>query len=127
MYASNKRIPEEETMRKYELTVLIRPDLESDIEAPINKVRDIVKKAGGEIKKEDNWGKKKLAYKIRKEDFAIYVYMDIILPADAPLKIRNTLNITEEVLRYLLVLADEKTQKLADEDKNKLFKGGASN
>jgi ribosomal protein S6 len=117
MYASNKRIPEEETMRKYELTVLIRPDLESDIEAPINKVRDIVKKAGGEIKKEDNWGKKKLVYKIRKEDFAIYVYMDIILPADAPLKIRNTLNITEEVLRYLLVLADEKTQKLADEDK----------
>ena len=60
-------------MRKYELTVLIRPDLE-DIEAPISKVRDIVKKAGGEIKKEDNWGKKKLAYKIRKEDFAIYVY-----------------------------------------------------
>jgi ribosomal protein S6 len=117
MYASNKRIPEEETMRKYELTVLIRPDLESDIEAPISKVRDIVKKAGGEIKKEDNWGKKKLAYKIRKEDFAIYVYMDIILPADAPLKISNTLNITEEVLRYLLVLADEKTQKLADEDK----------
>jgi ribosomal protein S6 len=117
MYASNKRIPEEETMRKYELTVLIRPDLESDIEAPINKVRDIVKKAGGEIKKEDNWGKKKLAYKIRKEDFAIYVYMDIVLPADAPLKISNTLNITEEVLRYLLVLADEKTQKLADEDK----------
>jgi len=117
MYASNKRIPEEETMRKYELTVLMRPDLESDIEAPINKVRDIVKKAGGEIKKEDNWGKKKLAYKIRKEDFAIYVYMDIVLPADAPLKISNTLNITEEVLRYLLVLADEKTQKLADEDK----------
>lgn len=117
MYASNKRIPEEETMRKYELTVLIRPDLESDIEAPISKVRDIVKKAGGEIKKEDNWGKKKLAYKIRKEDFAIYVYMDIVLPADAPLKIRNTLNITEEVLRYLLVLADEKAQKLADEDK----------
>jgi ribosomal protein S6 len=117
MYASNKRIPEEETMRKYELTVLIRPDLESDIEVPINKVRDIVKKAGGEIKKEDNWGKKKLAYKIRKEDFAIYVYMDIVLPADAPLKISNTLNITEEVLRYLLVLADEKTQKLVDEDK----------
>lgn len=104
-------------MRKYELTVLIRPDLESDIEAPINKVRDIVKKAGGEIKKEDNWGKKKLAYKIRKEDFAIYVCMDIVLPADAPLKISNTLNITEEVLRYLLVLADEKTQKLVDEDK----------
>ena len=117
MYASNKRIPEEETMRKYELTVLIRPDLESDIEAPISKVRDIVKKAGGEIKKEDNWGKKKLAYKIRKEDFAVYVYMDIILPADAPLKISNTLKITEEILRYLLVLADEKTQKLADEDK----------
>ena len=34
--------------------------------------------------------------------------MQVALPADAPLKISNTLNITEEVLRYLLVTVDEK-------------------
>ena len=90
-------------MKNYELTVLIHPDLEADLDAPLNKVRDIIKNAGGTIVKEDNWGKKRLMYTIKKQDFAIYVYMDLQLPADAPLKISNTYNITEEVLRYLLV------------------------
>lgn len=89
-------------MREYELTVLIHPDLEVNLDAPFEKVRGIIKNAGGEITKEDNWGKKRLAYRINREDFAVYVYMEVKLPAEAPLKISNTLNITDEVLRYLL-------------------------
>jgi small subunit ribosomal protein S6 len=38
--------------------------------------------------------------------------MDVELPAEAPLKISNTLNITDEVLRYLLVKVDEKGRAL---------------
>lgn len=98
-------------MKEYELTVLIHPDLETDLETPLAKVRALVTSNGGEITKEDNWGKKKLAYRIKKEDFAVYVYMDVKLPADAPLKISNTLNITDEVLRYLLVTVNEKGRK----------------
>jgi small subunit ribosomal protein S6 len=104
-------------MKEYELTVLIHPDLESDLETPLGKVRDIVKNAGGEITKEDNWGKKKLMYRIKREDFAIYVYFEVKLPAEAPLKISNTLNITDEVLRYLLVTVDEKGRKALEEAK----------
>ncbi len=106
-------------MKEYELTVLIHPDLEVDLEKPLGKVRDIVKTAGGEITSEDNWGKKKLAYAINKENFAVYVYMDVKLPADAPLKISNILNITDEVLRYLLVKADAKGKALLAEDKKR--------
>jgi len=106
-------------MKEYELTVLIHPDLESDIETPLAKVRDIIKSAGGKVTREDNWGKKKLAYKINREDFAVYVYMDVELPADAPLKISNTLNITDEVLRYLLVTVDEKGRKALEEAKTR--------
>lgn len=104
-------------MKEYELTVLIHPDLEVDIDAPIQKVRDIITSAGGEIVSEDNWGKKKLAYRVDRQEFAIYVYMDVKLPADAPLKISNTLNITDEVLRYLLVTVDEKGRKALEEAK----------
>jgi small subunit ribosomal protein S6 len=104
-------------MKEYELTVLIHPDLEADLETPLAKVRDLVKNAGGEITREDNWGKKKLAYKINREDFAVYVYMEVKLPADAPLKISNTLNITDEVLRYLLVTVDEKGRRALEEAK----------
>lgn len=103
-------------MKEYELTVLIHPDLEADIETPLKKVRDIVTSAGGEITKEENWGKKRLAYQIKREDFAVYIYMDVSLPATAPLKISNTLNITEEVLRYLLVAVDEKGRAALAED-----------
>jgi small subunit ribosomal protein S6 len=106
-------------MKEYELTVLIHPDLEADLDTPLNKVREIIKSAGGEIVSEDNWGKKKLAYRINKQDFAVYVYMDVKLPADAPLKISNTLNITDEVLRYLLVSVDEKGRALLAEDKKR--------
>ena len=102
-------------MKEYELTVLIHSDLEVDIEAPLAKVRDLIKSAGGTITSEDNWGKKKLAYRIKNEGFAVYVYMDVSLPSDAPLKISNTLNITDEVLRYLLVTVDEKGRKALEE------------
>ena len=104
-------------MKEYELTVLIHPDLEVDIEASLTKVRDLVTSNGGSIVSEDNWGKKKLAYTIKKEDFAIYVYFDVKLPAEAPLKISNTLNITDEVLRYLLVTVDEKGRRALSEAK----------
>ena len=97
-------------MKEYELTVLIHPDLEADLETPLAKVRDIITNAGGSIVREDNWGKKKLQYAIKREEFAVYVYMDVELPADAPLKISNILNITDEVLRYLLVKVDPKAR-----------------
>ena len=112
------RIPEEETMKEYELTVLIHPDLEVDIDSPISKVREIIKSNDGEIIREDNWGKKKLTYRIKREDFAVYVYFELKLPASAPLKISNTLNITDEVLRYLLVTVDEKGRRALEEAKN---------
>lgn len=114
-------------MKEYELTVLIHPDLEVDLDTPLKKVRDIVTSTGGEIVSEDNWGKKKLAYSIRKEDFAVYVYFDVKLPADAPLKISSTLNITDEVLRYLLVTVDEKGRALLAEDKKRASEGEGDN
>ena len=106
-------------MKEYELTILVHPDLEANIEAPLKKVRDLIASTGGTIINEDNWGKKKLAYTIKKEDFAIYVYFDLSLPADALLKISNTLNITDEVLRYLLVTVDEKGRRALSEAKTR--------
>lgn len=101
-------------MREYELTVLIHPDLEADLEPALKKVREIVTANGGTIKKEDNWGKKRLMYAIRGEDFANYVYFEIELPAEANAKVQQTLNITDEVLRYLLVSVDEKVRALKE-------------
>ena len=104
-------------MKEYELTVLIHPDLETDLDAPLTVVRKLVTDNGGKIVSEEAWGKKRLAYKIKGQDFAVYQYMEVELPADAPLKISNTLNITNGVLRYLLVKADLKGRALLAEAK----------
>ncbi len=104
-------------MKEYELIVLIHPDLEVDLETPLAKVRTLITANGGTITKEDNWGKRKLAYRIKKQDFAVYVYLEAKLPADALLKISNNLNISEEVLRYILVAVDVKGLKALAEAK----------
>ena len=111
-------------MKGYELTVLIHPDLEVDLEAPLEKVRKLIKDNGGTIASEDNWGKKRMMYRIKGQDFAVYVAMDVDLPAEAPLKISNTLNITEEVLRYLLVKINDKGRALLADAKKRAAERG---
>jgi small subunit ribosomal protein S6 len=111
-------------MKGYELTVLIHPDLEVDLEASLEKVRKLVTDNGGKIVSEDNWGKKRLMYRIKGQDFGVYIYMDLELPAEAPLKISNTLNITDEVLRYLLVKVDEKGRALLADAKKRAEERG---
>lgn len=101
--------------RDYELVVLLHPDLEIDLEKPLTKVRSIITDNGGEIVKEDNWGKRKLAYRINKEEFAVYIYMEASLPTEAVRKIQSTLNITDEVLRYLLTAVDPRAIAAAKE------------
>lgn len=106
-------------MREYELSVLLHPDLEIDLEKPLAKVRDIITKNGGEIASEDNAGKRRLAYRIGREDFAVYIFMDVKLSAEVVRKVDSQLNITDEVLRHLLVAADPKARAYFAEVKSK--------
>lgn len=93
--------------KNYELVVLLHPDLEIDVETPIAKVESLIQAAGGRITKKDNWGKKRLAYKIAKQDFAIYVYFEIAMEPTKVRDLENTILITEEVLRHILVTHEE--------------------
>ena len=114
-------------MREYELTVLIRPNLEANLDAVLSKVKQLIADNGGSVKAEDNWGKNRLAYSIKGEDFAVYVSMDVELPADAPLKINNALNISDEVIRYLLVKIDHKARAALAEAKKRAAEREAEN
>lgn len=109
-------------MKPYELTVLIHPDLEMDLEKSLAKITEVINENGGEIKKQDNWGKKRLAYSIAKENFAVYVYFELDLPSKAPLKLSNAFNINKEILRYLLVKEDAKVKAQKAQNEAKLAK-----
>lgn len=99
-------------MKQYELTFLIHPDLEMNTDAVVSKVKELITSNGGKVTKETNEGKKRLAYAIKGQEYAVYYYFETELPAEAPAKISSVLNITDEVLRYLLVTVDERKIKL---------------
>ena len=99
-------------MKDYELTFLIHPDLEMNTETVVSKVKDLIDANGGKVTKETNEGKKKLAYQIQGQEYAVYYYLELSLPSEAPAKISSVLNITEGVLRYLLVAVDERKLKM---------------
>ncbi len=90
-------------MKQYEMTVLVHPDLDSEIERVTEDIVKLVEKNDGKITKQDNWGKKRLAYAIEKQNFATYLYFELDLPAATPAKISNAFNINKEIIRYLLV------------------------
>lgn len=110
-------------MKVYELTVLFHPDLEMNLEPALKKLEKIVSDAGGKIVKTTDDGKKRLAYKIGENEYAIYYFYDVELPADAPKKISDVLNITDEVIRYLLVVKDEKKVKYEARRREEAEKG----
>jgi small subunit ribosomal protein S6 len=100
-------------MKDYEFTVLFHPDLEMNLDPALDKVKKLIESNGGKIIKEENDGKKRIAYPIRNQEFAIYYCFDLELPAEAPAKISSALNISDEVMRYLLVRVDERKAKFA--------------
>lgn len=101
-------------MRQYELTVLIHPDLEMNLQPALDKIGKIVESVGGKITKEVNEGKKRLASRVKKQEFAVYYYYELDLPKGKSVakKITDALDIQDEYLRHLLVTVDENRLKM---------------
>lgn len=95
-------------MNQYEIAVLYHPDLEIDLEKATSKVEKIFTDNGGKVTNVDNWGKRKLAYPVKKNESAVYVFYTLELPGEGVRKIESTLNITDEVIRFLIVRPDLK-------------------
>lgn len=88
--------------------MLYHPDLEVDLTKAEERVTKIVTDNGGKVVKTDNWGKRKLAYAINGNEHAIYVFYTIELPGANVAKVETTLNITDEVIRFLITKPDLK-------------------
>ena len=95
-------------MNQYEVAILYDPDLEVDLSKAEDRVKKIITDNGGSIKATDNWGKRKLAYPINKHDMAIYVFYSVEMPGVNVQKLESILNITDEVIRFLITKTDLK-------------------
>lgn len=95
-------------MAQYEIAVLYHPDLEVDLTKAEERVTKILADNGGEITATDNWGKRKLAYDIKGNEHAIYVFYTVEMPGEGVQRVESTLNITDEVIRFLITRPDLK-------------------
>lgn len=95
-------------MNQYEVAVLYHPGLEIDLEKGSSKVEKIFADNKGKVVNTDNWGKRKLAYPIKKNESAVYVIYTVEMPAENVKKVESTLNITDEVIRFLITKPDLK-------------------
>lgn len=112
-------------MAQYEIAVLYHPDLEVDLTKAEEKVTKIFTANGGKVVSTDNWGKRKLAYQIAKQEHAVYVFYTVELPGEGVKKVESTLNITDEVIRYLIVRPDLKAIAKAEAAKAEKAKKAA--
>jgi small subunit ribosomal protein S6 len=94
-------------MKKYELTVVINPNLDEEaIKAELADVQALIERFGGTIEKVDEWGKRRLAYEINKVNEGFYTFITFSAETSAPKEIEQRMRIKENVLRYL-VIAEE--------------------
>lgn len=110
---------------QYEVAVLYHPDLEVDLTKAEERVTKIITDNGGKITATDNWGKRKLLYTIKKLDHAVYVFYTVEMPGEGVKKVESTLNITDEVIRYLITKPDLKKLAKAEAAKAEKAKKAA--
>lgn len=85
---------------KYELTFLLNEEAES------RAVRELTESLGGKIVKDDSWGKKTLAYPLKKTRSAYFFHWIIEIDKKLVMEFKKKLNFNEKMLRYLLLISE---------------------
>ena len=95
-------------MRRYEVMVILDPDLEERTVAPsLETFLNVVKQDGGTVEKVDVWGRRRLAYEIAKKPEGIYAVLDITSSSAAVAELDRQLNLNEAVLRTKVTRPEE--------------------
>ena len=110
----SKRAPREvaekkdEQLRDYELVIIVKPEIaEEEFEAILEKTSQFVTRNGGVVSEVERWGKKRLAYPIEHFMEGSYVLTRFKLKPTSSQELKASLQISEEVLRHLLIRLDE--------------------
>lgn len=95
-------------MRKYEVMLIVHPELdENALNELVEKVKGWIGDSGGTVEKIDHWGKRRLAYEIRKQREAHYVLLHAKITPAYTAELERNLRLTEMLLRYLVHVVEE--------------------
>jgi len=99
-------------LHSYEVIFILDPALGDDgVDAAIAAATGVVTKEGGEVAEVQKWGKKRLAYEVKKRREGHYVFLRLQAPVKAVAELQRHLNIAEPVLKFLTVLAPAPQRK----------------
>ena len=94
-------------MRNYELLIVIQPDLDETAVAEINnKITGWITDANGNIEKTDIWGKRRLAYQIRKQREGQYVLFNYSVAPSFAIELERNIRFLEPVMRHMVTLVE---------------------
>jgi small subunit ribosomal protein S6 len=104
----SERIVAEVGLHEYELVVVMDPEIpEEDVQSAIDRVTGAITSRGGEIEDIQPWGRRKLAYSIRRHMEGNYILTNIKLDPARAHELESSFMISEEILRHLLIRKDE--------------------
>ena len=107
MVIKENMVSQEPKLRDYELVVIINPEIAGDgIDSVVNNISRLITKDGGTVDEIDRWGKRKLAYPIKRFLEGNYVLFRCKMKPASGKGLEANLRISEEVLRHLLVRLD---------------------
>ncbi len=91
-------------MRDYELIVIFNPEIpEEEMPADIDKISEFITARGGSITEVKRWGKRKLAYPIKRRREGNYVLTLAKIAPEKTAELEANLRISEKILRHMLV------------------------
>ncbi|RKR75842.1 30S ribosomal protein S6 [Frondihabitans australicus] len=109
-------------MHQYELMVILDPEIDERTVAPsLDKFLNVIRNDGGTIDNVDIWGRRRLAYEIKKKSEGIYAVVNLTAEPASTAELDRQLGLSEAVLRTKVLRAEEgiemvaKAKKLADE------------
>jgi small subunit ribosomal protein S6 len=88
------------------LTVILTADVE-DHKASMEEIAEVVRGLGAEVEKIDLWGKKRLAYPIKKQQEGLYAMIVMKMPPDQVRELDRILSLRQQIIRHLVVTTDE--------------------
>jgi small subunit ribosomal protein S6 len=96
-------------MRRYEMMVILDPQLDERTVGPaLEKFLGVVRTQGGNVERVDVWGKRRLAYEIKKRAEGIYAVVDLFCTPAAVAELDRQLSLNESVLRTKVLRRDAK-------------------
>lgn len=107
-------------MRVYEELFIMKPDIpEEEVTVFIEQIKTNITAAGGTIDKVENWGKRRLAYKVEKQKEGTYVLVQFSSGPEAVKEVERRLRVADGVIKFITVRIDETLKKIEKRKKER--------